>query len=69
MQQDKVIKFISPSGLDKDRGGKSLRFLIRKIFQLNPELGLKCSEITNKMFIRTKHPYTGIESNQFMLIL
>ena len=42
------------------RGGNSPRFSIRKIFQLNPELGQKCSEITNKMLKRTKHP---IESN------
>ena len=27
---------------------------IRKTFQLNPELGQKCSEITNKMIKRTK---------------
>ena len=39
-----------------NRGGNSPRFSIRKIFQLNPELGQKCSEITNKMFKRTKHP-------------
>ena len=38
------------------RGGNSPRFSIRKIFQLNPELGQKCSENTNKMFKRTKHP-------------
>ena len=40
----------------KVRGGNSPRFSIRKIVQLNPELGQKCSEITNKMFKRTKHP-------------
>ena len=38
------------------RGGNNPRFSIRKIFQLYPELGQKCSEITNKMFKRTKHP-------------
>ena len=37
------------------RGGNSPRFSIRKIFQFNPELGQKCSEITDKMFKRTKH--------------
>ena len=31
-----------------NRGGNSPRFSIRKIFQLNPELGQKCSEITYK---------------------
>ena len=40
----------------KVRGGNSPRFSIRKIVQLNHELGQKCSEITNKMFKRTKHP-------------
>ena len=39
-----------------NRCGNSPRFSIRKIFQLNPELGQTCSEITNKMFKRTKHP-------------
>ena len=38
------------------RGGNSPRFSIMKIFQLNPELGQKCSEITNKMIKRIKHP-------------
>ena len=38
------------------RVGNSPRFSIRKIFQLNPELGQKCSEITNKIFKRTKQP-------------
>ena len=47
--------FLSPS-LWEDRGGNSPRFSIRKLFQLNPELGKKCSEITNKMLKRTKHP-------------
>ena len=41
---------------DNNRGGNSPRFSIRKIFQFNPELGQKCSEITNKMFKRIKHP-------------
>ena len=40
----------------ENRGGNSPRFSIRKIFQFNPGLGQKCSETTNKMFKRTKHP-------------
>ena len=36
------------------RGGNSPKLSIRKILQLDPELGQKCSEFTNKMFKRTK---------------
>ena len=47
LHDDEMVKY---------RGGNSPGFSIKKIFQLNPELGQKCSEITNKMFKRTKHP-------------
>ena len=37
------------------RGGNSPRLSVRKIFQLNLELGQKCSKINNRMFKRSKH--------------
>ena len=44
--------FVSPVDI---RDSNSPRFSIRKISQLNPELGKKCSEMTNKMLKITKH--------------